>query len=188
VSHYDGATLWWTGSLGGTPKRFKWRGSHIGISWSPDGNYVMTATQESELHGWRLSDGANMRMTGYSKKVRSLDWIAKPSYLISAGSDSVIAWPFSGRGPMGKAPVEFGYKGRPLVVTVAAHPNRPLVAFGYEDGEVRVAELPDRRIVSVKPAGEGKVTSIAWSLDGTALGIGTDEGTVCLIDLSKRDA
>lgn len=188
VSHYGGVTLRWAASLGGTPKRFKWRGSHIGISWSPDGNYVMTATQESELHGWRLSDGADMRMTGYAKKVRSLDWIAKPSYLVSSGAESVIAWPFSGSGPTGKTPVEFGYKGRQLVATVAAHPNRPLVAFGYDDGEVRVTELPIGRMVSVKPAGEGKVTSIAWSPDGAALGIGTEDGAVCLMDLSKPDA
>jgi len=80
VSHYDGVTLWWTASIGGTPMRLKWRGSHIGISWSPDGKYLMTATQERELHGWRLANGSDLRMSGYAAKIRSFDWVAKPPF------------------------------------------------------------------------------------------------------------
>ncbi len=188
VSHYGGVTLWWTASLGGTPTRLTWRGSHIGVSWSPDAGYVMTATQDNELHGWRLSDGADMRMSGYARKVRSLDWIARPPCLLTAGSSGVTAWPFAGKGPMGQAPLEFGFKGRSLVTVVAAHPRRPLAAFGYDDGEVRLAELSGGGMAVIKPAGDGKVTSIAWSPDGAALGIGTDDGAVCLVDLSKGAA
>jgi WD40 repeat protein len=187
VSHYDGVTLWWTSALGKTPKRFKWRGSHIGVSWSPDGAFLVTATQENELHGWRVADGVDMRMSGYARKVRSLGWVAKPLYLLSAGSESVVAWPFSRGGPMGKAPLELGDRGGPLVSVVAAHPKRPLVAFAYADGEVRVAELPGDRMVSVKPAGEGKPTNLAWSSDGAALAVGTEDGAVCLIELSKHN-
>ncbi|HYZ22943.1 MAG TPA: WD40 repeat domain-containing protein, partial [Rhodopila sp.] len=65
VSHYGGVSLWWTASFGGTPQRLDWRGSHIGVTWSPDGAFVMTAMQECELHGWRLKDGESMAMRGY---------------------------------------------------------------------------------------------------------------------------
>lgn len=64
-----------------------------------------------------------MGMAGYVRKVRSLDWIAKPSYLVSSASEC-IAWPFSGSRPMGKTPLELGYKGRQLIATVAAHHGR----------------------------------------------------------------
>lgn len=189
VAHYGGVTLWWAGSLGGgPPKRYNWRGSHIGVTWSPDGNYIITATQESELHGWRVNDGADMRMSGYARKVRALDWIARPLHLASSGSDSVIVWPFTGKGPMGKPPVELGFRGGALVTSVAAHPARPLVAVAYDDGEVRIAELSGARTVSVKQAGGGNVTNIAWSPDGAILGTGTEEGLVCLFDLSKSAA
>lgn len=185
ASHYNGVTLWWTASLGGTPMRYKWRGSHIGVSWSPDGKFLMTATQENELHGWRLSDGNDMRMSGYASKVRSLAWIAKPPYLVTAGSESVTAWSFAGGGPMGKNAFEFGKRPGYLVTFVSAHPKRPLVAFGYDDGEVRVAEVPGTRMVIVRETNEEKVTNIAWSPDGTVIGVGTAEGAVALIDLSR---
>ncbi|HZB93980.1 MAG TPA: WD40 repeat domain-containing protein [Stellaceae bacterium] len=185
VSHYDGVTLWWTASIGATPRRLKYRGSHIGVWWSPDGAYLITATQESELHGWRMADGSDLRMSGYATKVRSLDWVGKPRYLVSGGAESVVAWPFSGSGPAGKTPLELGYKAGSLVTVVAANPARPLLAFAYRDGEVRVADLPRRRIVSIKPPGDGKPASMAWSPDGTALGVGTEDGAACLIDLSR---
>jgi WD40 repeat protein len=155
------------------------------VSWSPDGKFLMTATQENELHGWRLADGNDMRMSGYITKVRSLAWIAKPPYLATAGSDCVTAWSFAGGGPMGKNAFEFGQRPGFLVTCVSAHPKRPLIAFGYDDGEVRVAEIPGSRMVTVREADEDKVTNIAWPPDGAAIGVGTAEGTVGLIDLSS---
>ena len=38
----------------------------------PDGRFLVTSMQEPMLHGWRLADGKDMRMSGYSAKVRSL--------------------------------------------------------------------------------------------------------------------
>ena len=73
VAHYGGVTLWWTGTLGQTPQRLEWRGSHIGVTWSPSGTHVMTTMQECELHGWRLADGEHMAMSRYATKVRSMD-------------------------------------------------------------------------------------------------------------------
>jgi WD40 repeat protein len=112
-------------------------------------------------------------------------WIAKPPYLVTAGSDGVTAWSFAGGGPMGKNAFEFGQRPGFLVTCVSAHPKRPLIAFGYDDGEVRVAEVPGNRLVTVREADEDKVMNIAWSPDGAVIGIGTGEGTVGLIDLSS---
>lgn len=50
----------------------------IGVCWSPDGTYVMTAMQECELHGWRVADGTDIAMRGYAAKIRSMNWVAKP--------------------------------------------------------------------------------------------------------------
>jgi WD40 repeat protein len=75
VSHYGGATLRWTGKLDQGASKLEWRGSHIGITWSPDGTTVLTAMQERELHGWRLTDHQTMSMAGYAAKcLRWPDW------------------------------------------------------------------------------------------------------------------
>jgi WD40 repeat protein len=185
ASHYNGATLWWAGSVGRNPKRLAWRGSHIGLSWSPDGDYLVTATQERGLHGWRLRDGADMAMSGYAAKIRSLAWMTKPPYLLTSGAEAAIAWPFAGAGPMGKRPVELGTKAGTLVTAVVTASGHAIAAIGYEDGEVCLADLANRELVGIKPAGGGAVTMLAWSADDARLAAGTEGGEASVIDLSR---
>jgi WD40 repeat protein len=108
ASHYGGATLRWTGNLDQGATKLEWRGSHIGVTWSPDGTTVLTAMQERELHGWRLTDHKIMSMAGYAAKVRSMEWLRRPMILATSGGDCVTAWGFTGGGPMGKAPLQIG--------------------------------------------------------------------------------
>lgn len=191
VAHYGGVTLWWTNAFGGTPQRLEWRGSHIGVTWSPNGAYLMTTMQECQLHGWRLSDLDSMAMSGYAAKVRSMDWLAKPAWLVTAGSPAVVAWPFAGSGPQGKAPVELCEGVGRLVTRVAVHPKQPLVAAGFDDGRVVVSSMPndpEPGIFPVRPRGGGRITALAWSRDGSRLAVGTEAGALSLLDLAKAGA
>jgi WD40 repeat protein len=188
VAHYGGVTLWWTATFGQTPSRLAWRGSHIAVSWSPNGTYVMTAMQERELHGWRVTDGSEFAMRGYAVKVRSMDWLARPPTLVTSGADCVAAWSFAGSGPQGKSPIEIGQGIGGLVTRVAVHSARPLVATGFDDGRVAICELtadPESRLVRLRPGDGGRVMALAWSRDGSRLAAGTDAGALCVFDLSK---
>lgn len=186
VSHYGGVTLWWTARLGQAPVQLKWRGSHIGVTWSPDGSTVLTAMQECELHGWRLTDGEHMRMTGYATKVRAMGWLTKPLTLATSGADSVIAWSFTGAGPMGKPPVEIGRDIGRLVSSVAVSPRQPLVAAGFDDGQVALCGLvPPHAVVRLRRADGGRVSALAWSGDGLQVAAGTDAGLVSLFEIAR---
>ena len=77
IAHYNGATLWFPNAAGAKPETLEWKGSHLGVAFSPDGKFLVTAMQEPTLHGWRLADGKHMRMSGYSARVRSLAWTAR---------------------------------------------------------------------------------------------------------------
>ena len=39
---------------GNQPQKLEWKGSHLAVTLSPDGRFVVTAMQESTLHGWRM--------------------------------------------------------------------------------------------------------------------------------------
>lgn len=182
VAHYGGVSLWWTASEG-SAKVLPWKGSHVAVSYSPDGKHVMTGMQDGELHGWRLADGQDMRMSGYPAKPLSLDWVGKPPYLASSGSEAIILWPFTGKdGPMGKPPLEIGQGGGALVTMVAAHPTISVVAAGFENGLVIVADVVSRRTITVKNPGEGRISALIWSPDGRFLLIGSEEGYTGIFD------
>src|SRR5882672_7832607 len=85
IAHYGGATLWFP-SAQAEPERLEWKGSHLAASVSRDGRFLVTGMQEPALHGWRLVDRKDMRMQGYTARVRSLDWSADGKWLATSGS------------------------------------------------------------------------------------------------------
>ncbi len=185
AAHYGGISLWWAKARTQEPKRLNWSGSHLDLTWSPDGKYIVTAMQENTLHGWRVSDAVDMQMPGYPTKVKSMSWLPKGRYLATGGADSVICWPFHGKsGPMGKAPVDIGWGFESVVTVVAAHPRHDVVAAGYKDGAAILVQIDHPHPVLVKQPGQGAVTALAWSADGQHLALGTESGFVCRISLS----
>jgi hypothetical protein len=186
ASHYNGASLWFVAAKQDKPRLLEWKGSHGAIAISPDGTHVVTAMQENALHGWRLEDGQHMRMSGYPSKTKSLSFTARGRWLASSGADSVVIWPFFGGGPMGKAPTELAGGDGVLCTAVACHPQHEVVAAGFADGLVVLAEIASGRVVPVAPPGRAAISAIAWNAGGTHLGFGAESGFAGLVDLSRR--
>lgn len=186
ASHYNGASLWFTASKSDNPRRLEWKGSHIGVVFSPDGENVVTAMQENALHGWRLADGQHMRMSGYPSKTGSLSFTKNSKWLASSGAESVVLWPFHGGGPMGKAPTELAGGDNVLCTALACHPKHDAVAAGFSDGLVVMADITNSRILPVAGTGRGPVSAIAWNADGTHLAFGTETGFAAVVDFTKR--
>jgi WD40 repeat protein len=184
LARYNGVTLYWAG-MDAKPVELEWKGSHTGVAFSPDGKYLITTMQENALHGWRLSDVHDMRMSGYPAKVKSLSFSAKGKWLASSGAPAAIVWPFAGKdGPMGKPPLELGTRGDTLVTTVACHPAEDVVAIGYADGMVLAARIADAKEVLLRRPGKGAITSLGWNRDGRQLAFGSEAGDCGVVDIS----
>jgi WD40 repeat protein len=186
VSHYNGASLWFVAAKEDRPTALAWKGSHTAIAISPDARYVVTAMQENALHGWRVADGAHMRMSGYPAKTKSLSFTAKGRWLATSGAESIVCWPFTGDGPMGKAPEELAGGDAVLVTRVACHPEHEVVAAGFADGLVLLSEIASRKVLPVAAPGNGPVSALAWSADGRWLAFGTETGFAALVDFAPR--
>ena len=186
ASHYNGASLWFVGAKVDSPRVLEWKGSHIGIAINPDGDSVVTAMQENSLHGWRLSDGQHMRMSGYPAKTAALSFTRNGKWLATSGADSIVIWPFHGGGPMGKIPTELAGGDGILCTYVASHPQHEAIAAGFADGLVVLADITSQRILPVAAPGRGPVSALAWSADGSTLAIGSETGFAAVVDFSKR--
>jgi WD40 repeat protein len=182
IAHYNGVTLWFPNAQA-KPDRLEWKGSHLGAIFSPDGRFLVSAMQEPTLHGWRLADSKDMRMSGYAARVRSLAWTADGKWLATSGSTQLILWPFQSKdGPMGKTP-QLLAPTEEQVEAVACHPKEDVVAVGYADGLVLIVRIKDAaEILARKPDGV-PVTALAWNDSGSLLAFGTDDGEAGVIDL-----
>ncbi|MEX0853440.1 MAG: WD40 repeat domain-containing protein [Bauldia sp.] len=184
VARYGGVTLWWVGT-DAEPAKLAWRGAHLAVAVSPDGRTVVTAMQENALHGWRLADGKDLRMTGYAAKPRSLSWSAKGRYLATSGANAAILWPFHFKdGPMGRAPLQLGAR-EALVTRVACHPRQETVAIGYQDGMVLAVRFADAEEALLRKPGNGPISALAWDGVGRRLAFGTEEGAAGIVDIAN---
>ena len=183
ISRYNGVTLWFP-NASAAPEELAWKGSHLDVVWSPDGKFLVTAMQEPTLHGWRVADGKDMRMSGYSAKVRSMDWTPGGKWLATSGAEQLVLWPFQGKdGPMGKAPKLLApYERR--VAIVACHPAQEVVAAGYEDGMVLLVRIADGAEILAKKPGAAPVSALAWDRGGTLLAFGSEEGEAGTLNLA----
>jgi len=181
IAHYNGVSLWFANAQA-APEKLEWKGSHLAVAFSPDGRFVVTAMQESTMHGWRLADGKHMRMSGYSARVRSFGWTADGAYLATSGSEQLILWPFDGKdGPMGKQPLMLAPSASRAAM-VACHPRQPVIATGFSDGVVLLVRIEDGAEILVRGKG-APVTALGWDEAGAQLAFGTEDGEAGVVNL-----
>ncbi|MCP4382973.1 MAG: WD40 repeat domain-containing protein [Hyphomicrobiales bacterium] len=183
VARYNGATLWWPGTEA-EPTGLEWDGAHIAASFSPDGKYLVTAMQDNQLHGWRLADGKDMRMSGYPSKPRSLSWSVKGRFLATSGANAAVLWPFHHKdGPQGKQPIQLGPR-EDLVTRVACDPRKERVAIGYRDGTVVVVGFDGSAEPAYHHKAEGPVSALSWDKSGRRLVLGTETGSATVAEIA----
>ncbi len=184
VSHYNGVSLWFPNTAA-EPEPLVWRGSHLDVTVSPDGRLCISAMQENALHGWRIADKKDMRMTGYPAKTRSFSWSHDGKWLATSGAEACIVWPCDGKdGPMGRPPRECCAR-QARVSRVAFHPNGLVIAVGFDDGWLILARLTDGAEILVRATQEraGAISAINWNAQGTRLVFGAEDGAAGLLTL-----
>jgi WD40 repeat protein len=187
VAHYNGASLWFPNTAA-APEALAWKGSHLDATLSPDGRFLVTSMQENSLHGWRLSDRKDMRMSGYPAKTRSLSWSHDGLWLATSGADGCIVWPFSGKdGPMGQPPRECGVRPNVLVTQVVFHPKALIVAIGYDDGWILLVRLSDAAEILVRRTENDRdaITALAFDAAGARLIFGAKSGKAGVLDFPR---
>jgi WD40 repeat protein len=185
IARYDGVELMWV-NTNSANQFLEWKGAHTGVMFSPDGKYVVSTMQENALHGWRLSDNKNMRMSGYPSKVASAGWSFKGKWLATSGAPAAIVWLFSGKdGPMGKAPKELGAMGKTMVTQVCCHPSAQMLAIGYENGMIMAVRIDDGKTVSLRREGMAAISTLGWDKAGARLAFGSEDGEAGVIDVSE---
>jgi WD40 repeat protein len=182
IAHYNGVTLWFP-NMAGNAEFLEWAGSHLGVTFSPDNKFLVTAMHEPALHGWRLADSRHMRMTGYPGRVRSMSWSAGGKALATSGADTVILWPFASKdGPMGKQPAMLA----PLaarVSVVACHPKQDILVAGYSDGTILMVRLNDGAEILVRKNNGTPVAALGWDAKGSILAFAAEDGEAGLLEL-----
>ena len=180
---YGGCALWYAKIAQQKPTMLKWAGSHIGVAFSPDGNFVVTTMQDAQLHGWRLKDSKDMRMGGYPSKVRAIGFLSGGQLLATSGAQGAVLWPFIGsNGPMGREATEIGYDEGSLVTLIASQSKHGVLAAGLSDGRVWWADPAGQGLNFLKAERGAAIAALALSPNGLRVAWADEDGNAGVAD------
>jgi WD40 repeat protein len=184
IAMYGGVWLWLPKAKENMVRQLEWKGSHLSVLWSKDGGIIITSMQERELHGWRLSDGAAMRMAGYPAKIDSMSWNGRGTRLATGGAPVAVIWPFDNGGPWQRKPEEAGLL-RAGIAKLAYHPSVDVLAAGCRRGDLKIIRTEDGSELELGANRQSAITSLAWSRSGHWLAAGTQSGRAEIYSFGK---
>jgi len=178
----DRLSVWVTGDETMPLDDFAFTGRPVSIRWSDQGPWLACALEAGGYGLIDLATGRSDTVAGFPAPVRTVCWSGLAAALVTSGAFRITAWsmnapPFAGDTT---GALETGRAGLVLVEAVAAHPDRKLVAAGYANGQITIAQIGARDELIVKPSG-GTVTALAWSGDGRHLAVGAADGTAAMV-------
>ena len=158
------------------------------IAWGSDRAELALGQEVGGVMLWQLTDDTTLHLPDYPAPVRSLAWSAGGDHLITSGAFRIIAWPNDLLKAKGSHPTALG-TGKPglaAVETVAPHPSQSLVAAGYENGMLILAQIGKQDELVVKTEGQGAISKVSWSKNAGFIAVGSDQGMAAIIELPPQ--
>ncbi|RWA60100.1 WD40 repeat domain-containing protein [Mesorhizobium sp.] len=154
----------------------------ISIRWIGDGTWLACGLETGGFALVSMTDGRAEIVAGFPTPVRTVCWSQPENALFASGAFRIAGWSMTAPPLEGETSgaLETGRAGLVPVETVAAHPEKRLIAAGYANGRITIAQIGAPDELLVRPLGSA-VTALAWSGDGRHLGVGAVNGTAAII-------
>lgn len=147
------------------------------LQWHPDSIWLVCRVAAD---GFYLIDTACNHVLHRSKfptAVRSVGFGQNTQSVVASGAFRVAAWALEdGRD------VVTGKAGLVLVNAVATCPNRNLVAVGYANGLLSLAEIGQPSEILLREDTGAGITAMVWSQDGRFLALAGTDGSAALVE------
>lgn len=177
VAHANGLSRWNLQALDQPPVETPLPGTPARLDWHPDGTWL-TASMATD--GFCLIDPVRNRATprgNFPSPVRSAIFGRTSNTVVASGAFRVAAWDLAD----GQA-VLTGKAGLVLISAVAACPDRNLVAVGYANGLLSLAEIGQPSEILLREDTGAAITAMAWSSNGTYLALAGNDGSAALVE------
>ena len=177
VAHANGLSCWNLQALDQPPVETPLPGTPARLDWHPDGTWL-TVTMPAD--GFLLIDTVRNITTlrgNFPSPVRNAIFGRTTNTVVASGAFRVAAWDLAD----GQA-VLTGKAGLVLISAVATSPNRNLVAVGYANGLLSLAEIGQPSEILLREDTGTAIMAMAWSSNGTYLALAGSDGSAALVE------
>lgn len=177
VAYPGGLKRWTVQALEAPPTVTLLEGTPVSLTWHPDGTWL-TACLATD--GFALIDIAQNRVQNrghFPAPVRHVGFGYTTDTVVASGAFRVAAWSLTDGHD-----VMTGRAGLVLVNSIATSPNRSLVAVGYANGLLSLAEIGQPSEILLREDTGAGITAMAWSNNGTYLALAGSDGSAALVE------
>jgi WD40 repeat protein len=163
------------------------RGHHgyiFRMSWSPDGHYISTPSQDKRVIIWEPSSGRIVReFLGHNNEVNSTAWSHDGKLIASCGDDyKVIVWSLASGDILNEWEMHTDE-----VNDVSWSPCGKYLASVSDDKKVIIYNIDNPRDYKRLHGHTQTIWSVEWSYDGRWVATGSDDETIRLWDISSGE-
>ena len=152
------------------------------LEFSPDGNFLASASNDCSIRVWRMPDGEpEAVLLGHKLGISDVSWDAQGARLASASDDrTIMVWNFSARK---RIRVLKGHED--YVFCVRFHPRGHLLASGSFDGTVKLWNAGNGKCLMTLAEHRSQVMTVAFNREGTLLATAGMDGRILIWDTEK---
>lgn len=175
IGHRHGTSVW---TFAADTPGFELDQKSTDLWWSSDGCWLAGCL---ETRGFALIDTNSQTAVtheNFAGPVRSTAFGADSKTVIASGAFRLAAWDLQ----TPDKSIQTGKTGLTLIEAIARCPTRNLVAVGYANGLVSVAQIGEPGEILLRENTGAAITALAWSDDGKFLGIAGADCSAALVE------
>ncbi len=177
VAHGDRVSRWTLAAPDRGPVTAALPDKAGGLTWSGDGAWLACTLLTEGFCVIGAADGAVTPHGSFPAPVRSIGFSGPTGAVVASGAFRVAAWSLADGGD-----VMSGKPGLVLIDAVATCPARNLVAVGYANGLLSLAEIGRSSEILLREDTGAGVTAMAWSANGAYLALAGTDGSAALVE------
>lgn len=177
ASYAGGLSRWGLAELDRVPVRTTIAGVPTGIIWHSDGTWLAVALGAAGFCTINVASNTAQTFGNFPAPVHRVSFANATNSVVTAGAYRVVAWGLDDQAPMTSAKA-----GLVLISAIATCPTRNLVAVGYANGLLSLAEIGRPSEILLRENTGAAITAMAWSGNGKYLALAGADGSAALVE------
>lgn len=177
AAHDGGVSRWAVTALHEAALHTRVAGSATGVIWHPGGAWLATGLGAAGFALVDISSDTSLVYGNFPAPVGSIGFGTVTNSVVASGAFRVTAWGLTDQHPITSAKA-----GLVLISAIATCPTRNLVAVGYANGLLSLAEIGRPSEILLREDTGAGITAMAWSANGKFLGVTGTDGSVALVE------